>query len=87
VVKLGSRGSLVKSSGETHRVGIRPTEAVDTTGAGDAYAGGFLYGWCRGWTPDSSAQLGAHVASLTVAQIGAVCREKEALEQARKEIG
>lgn len=85
VVKLGSRGSLVKSNGETFEVGIRPTEAIDTTGAGDAYAGGFLYGWCRGWTPDSSGRLGAHVASLTVGQIGAVFREREALDLARKE--
>jgi sugar/nucleoside kinase (ribokinase family) len=82
VVKLGSKGSLVRTGGETYRIGIHPTEALDSTGAGDAYAAGYLYGLSRGWDPARSGDLGARVASLTVGQVGAVCRDREALAAA-----
>lgn len=82
VVKLGSQGSLVKHHGELHRVRVHPVQAVDTTGAGDAYAAGFLYGWVRGWAPQHCGDLGARFASLAVAQVGAVCRDVDALRRA-----
>jgi hypothetical protein len=82
VVKLGSRGSLVRHQGEVHRVAVKPTHAVDTTGAGDAYAGGFLYGLAQGWSIPRAGQLGSAVAALTVGQIGAVTKDPEALQAA-----
>lgn len=82
VVKLGSKGSLVKHHGDVHHIGIHPVQAVDTTGAGDAYAAGFLYGWVRGWAPQHCGDLGARFASLAVAQVGAVCRDVDALRRA-----
>ncbi len=79
VVKLGKRGSIIKK-GET----IIPIEAVsvptiDTTGAGDAYAGGFLYGLARGWQLEACGRLASAVAGLTVAQVGGVVRDQELL--------
>jgi len=82
VLKLGGRGSLVKHGPDLFPIGIYPTTAVDTTGAGDAYAAGFLYGRVSGWSPERSGELGARVASLTVAQVGAVVRDPDLLRAA-----
>jgi sugar/nucleoside kinase (ribokinase family) len=82
VVKLGSKGSLVRHQGETVHVGIHKVAAIDTTGAGDAYAGGFLYALTQGWSPKRCGAVGAAVAALTVAQIGAVVRDRDKLAAA-----
>lgn len=76
VVKLGPRGSLVASGGEVWKIPVKPITAVDTTGAGDAYAGGFLYGYTRGWAPERCGRLASHVAGLTCSQIGAVVADR-----------
>lgn len=44
VVKLGARGSLLRHGGQTVRIEATRVDAIDTTGAGDAYAGGMLHG-------------------------------------------
>jgi sugar/nucleoside kinase (ribokinase family) len=82
VVKLGARGAVVRTGGQDYRVGIHPCDAKDTTGAGDAFAAGFLYGYVNGWDPARAADLGARVASATVAQVGAVVRSKDVLAAA-----
>lgn len=82
IVKLGSKGSMVLHEGELVRVPIHKVDAVDTTGAGDAYAGGYLFGMSRGWSPDRCGALATRVAGLTVAQIGAVVQDRQALEEA-----
>ena len=79
VVKLGSKGAVVRTGGRDYRVGIHEVDAKDTTGAGDAFAAGFLYGYVNGWDPGRSADLGARVASATVGQVGAVVRDKDVL--------
>ncbi|MFM7203591.1 MAG: adenosine kinase [Myxococcota bacterium] len=75
VVKLGSRGSLVRSGSETHGIDVYRVKAVDTTGAGDAYAGGFLYGLAKGMELERCGRLASRVAAETVAQTGAVVTE------------
>ena len=82
VMKLGRRGSVVMHKGERFEVGVFPVDAVDTTGAGDAYAAGFLYGYIHGWDPRRSAELGARVASMTVGQLGAVVRDQKRMRAA-----
>jgi sugar/nucleoside kinase (ribokinase family) len=79
VVKLGGRGSLVLHDGELHEIAVRRVKAVDTTGAGDAYAGGFLYGVLQGWNAGECGRLASAVASLTVSQVGAVVKDRVAL--------
>jgi sugar/nucleoside kinase (ribokinase family) len=79
VVKLGGRGSLVWHEGKTYEIAIRKVTAVDTTGAGDAYAGGFLFGLVQGFSPAQCGQLASAVAALTVGQIGAVVKDRAAL--------
>ncbi|MDP2306340.1 MAG: adenosine kinase [Pseudomonadota bacterium] len=83
VVKLGGAGSLVRQDGVTHRIPVFPVKVADTTGAGDAYAGGFLYGWLHGWPAERCGELGSRVAALTVGQVGAVCRDRDAVAAAR----
>jgi len=87
VVKLGARGSIVWHNGTLHEVGIRKVTALDTTGAGDAYAGGFLFAHSHGWSPERCAALGSHVAGLTVAQVGAVVKDRTALSDAIALVG
>lgn len=87
VVKLGRKGSIVLVDGVLHRVPIFAVDAIDTTGAGDAYAGGYLYGLSRGWSPDRCGALATRVAGLTVAQIGAVVQDHDALAEALRAVG
>lgn len=79
VVKLGGQGSLVRRGQETWTIPVDRVEAVDTTGAGDAYAGAFLYGLTRGWDPEASGHLASSVAARTVAQVGAVVKDRALL--------
>lgn len=83
VLKLGSAGSLVADREQVVEIGVHKVDAVDTTGAGDAYAAGFLYGLVNGWPLRESAELGSRVAGLTVAQLGAVVRDRAVLQGLR----
>ena len=87
VVKLGSKGSLVRRNGVTARIPVFPASVADTTGAGDSYAGAFLYGWLQGWTPAQCGELGSRVAALTVGQVGAVVRDQAGLMAVRSLVG
>jgi sugar/nucleoside kinase (ribokinase family) len=71
VVKIGSKGSMVKRGAEEHKVGVISAKAIDTTGAGDLYASGFLFGMSQGWSLDKCARLGALTAGKVVEVIGA----------------
>ena len=46
-------------------------QLIDTTGAGDAYAAAFLYGWANDKSLDECARLGTHVATSVIQQVGA----------------
>lgn len=79
VVKVGEHGSRIARGGELIRVPAVPTTVVDTTGAGDLYAAGFLYGLSRGLPPERCGALGSVVASEAIATLGpALCDEAAA---------
>jgi len=60
VLKTGERGSLVSCGGQTVKIGARQgAQIVDTTGAGDLWASGFLYGLANGYSPEKAGELGA----------------------------
>lgn len=86
VVKLGSRGSLVWQGGELARIPVVEVVAKDTTGAGDSYAGGYLFGHTRGWGPEVAGRIGSAVAGLTVSQVGAVVQDRERLATVVREL-
>jgi sugar/nucleoside kinase (ribokinase family) len=82
VVKLGAEGALIKQKGsETVRIPVNKVKAVDTTGAGDVFAAGFLYGQCKKMGIEESGVFAAFLASQVVCQIGASFSEEK-----RKEI-
>lgn len=72
VVKLGAEGALWcgGSSPEVVRVSAEPVEAVDTTGAGDAFAAGWLAARLSGAEPADALTAGCRLAAQVVAQIG-----------------
>jgi sugar/nucleoside kinase (ribokinase family) len=72
VVKLGSRGCAVFSSEGDLRVPAFETEVLDTTGAGDCFAGGYLAATQRGCPPEEAARAGNAAGALSVRRVGAV---------------
>jgi sugar/nucleoside kinase (ribokinase family) len=71
VVKVGARGSYVKTHRERIFSEAVPAKVVDTTGAGDLYAAGFLHGMCRGLSMQQCADSGSLVASRVIGIMGA----------------
>jgi len=71
VVKLGARGSLIKTAGNTVKIPSYKVDVVNTNGAGDMYAAGILYGLAKGFDPETSGRIGSYAASLVVASPGA----------------
>jgi len=66
------RGSVVVAGHETHVVAAHPVATVvDTTGAGDLYAAGFMFGWSRGLGPAACGRLGALAAAEVISHVGA----------------
>ena len=70
-VKLGSQGCYVTDGQEQLRIEPFKVKAVDTTGAGDAFCAGFLYGLINKKSLYESGRLGNFVASRSVTAMGA----------------
>ncbi len=71
VVKLGKQGSLIKRGDSLIRVGAKQANCIDTTGAGDMYAAGFLHGLTQNYSLDVCGKIGSLVAANVVEVIGA----------------
>jgi len=71
IVKTGSKGSLIKHNNEIAEIGTIPVNPVDTTGAGDLYASGFLYGHANGLPLRRCGELGAFLAGNVIEFMGA----------------
>ena len=70
-VKLGADGAYIKRGEEVVKVDSPSVKAVDTTGAGDLWAAGFLYGYHRGLDLRECGLAGSILGSTVVQQIGA----------------
>jgi sugar/nucleoside kinase (ribokinase family) len=77
VVTLGSQGSLVGSQGKCTLIPPSPAEVVDTTGAGDYFAAGFLYGYLNEKSLQECGQLGNRLGSAIISVIGAELSPKK----------
>lgn len=86
VVKLGAEGSLVCGAGELYRICAKNVKAIDTTGAGDAYAAGFLYAYSCGAGLYECGLCGTILASEAVVELGPKIG-KNGWEVAKMEIG
>lgn len=74
------KGSVVVKGAETHTVAAAPVaKVVDTTGAGDLYASGFLFGLTRGKPLGECARLGGIAAAEIISHVGA--RPEKALRE------
>ncbi|MBK8174504.1 MAG: adenosine kinase [Rhodospirillales bacterium] len=72
VLTRSEKGAVVAAGDEVHVIDAVPvTRVVDTTGAGDAYAAGFLWGHARGLRLESCARIAAVVAAEAISHVGA----------------
>jgi sugar/nucleoside kinase (ribokinase family) len=71
VIKVGKDGSLVKRGEEVIKIGTITVQSIDTTGAGDLYASGFLYGYARGFSLEKCGLLGSVLAGHVIEIVGA----------------
>lgn len=71
IVKIGTRGALIKRGSEVMHVGIMAAaKRVDTTGAGDFYAAGFMSGLCKGLSLRQCGTIGAIAAGKVIEVVG-----------------
>jgi sugar/nucleoside kinase (ribokinase family) len=72
VLTRGAAGSVVVTASGPLEVPAAPVDrVVDTTGAGDLFAAGFLYGITNGLSPEESARLGSVCAAEVISHVGA----------------
>lgn len=78
IVTLAEKGAVIFNNNEITKVEAYPLEspAIDTSGAGRAFAAGFLYGISKGESLEKSGNIAAKVASLMVQQIGSKPNKK-----------
>jgi sugar/nucleoside kinase (ribokinase family) len=70
VLTRSAKGSVIVSKDQVIEVPAVPTTVVDTTGAGDQYAAGFLYGFTQGMDLKTSGHLGALAAAEVISHMG-----------------
>ncbi|NDW13297.1 adenosine kinase [Bacteroides sp. 214] len=72
ILKLGSKGSCIRKGTETvHVMPYQRNNVTDTTGAGDYYASGFLYGLTSGSSLEKCAKIGSLLSGHVIQYIGA----------------
>jgi sugar/nucleoside kinase (ribokinase family) len=76
-VKMGKDGAWIAHGGKLHRIlPGRVARVVDTTGAGDAWAAGFLYGYLRGIALPAAGALGSALGAECVQHLGPAIPEQ-----------
>jgi sugar/nucleoside kinase (ribokinase family) len=72
-VKVGKDGAWIAQSGALHRIEpVAVADVIDTNGAGDAWAAGFLFGHLRGWPLPACGTLASLLGSETVMHMGPI---------------
>ncbi|MGE0024923.1 MAG: PfkB family carbohydrate kinase, partial [Hyphomicrobium sp.] len=72
VLTRSEKGSVIVSEGRSIAIDPQPiSKVVDTTGAGDLYASGFLYAIARGFDLEEAGRLGSFAAAEIIGQMGA----------------
>jgi len=72
VIKIGKRGSIIGLKDEIIRIDAFQAKAVDTTGAGDLWASGFLYGYSNDWPLEKCGELASAAAAEVVQIMGPI---------------
>ena len=74
-ISCGEAGSYCYQNGVFNRVPFFKTDVVNTTGAGDSFMAGVVYGYIKGMGIKKSAQFAAACSSITVASMDTVCKD------------
>jgi sugar/nucleoside kinase (ribokinase family) len=77
VVKVGDGGSWIRRGEEVIKIDALPVRPIDTTGAGDLYSAGFLYGYSHGFSLDKCGLFGSILAGKVIEVIGARMPEEK----------
>jgi len=80
VITMGAQGALIFDGNALIEIPSYPTKAVDTNGAGDMFAGAYLYGITAGHTPTQSGRLASLAAAKVVSQFGPRLRPEQHAE-------
>lgn len=84
VIKLGEKGCYIRTKErETRLPAVPVARVVDTTGAGDSFAAGFVYGLAQGWSLDRCGMFANAVGACCVQAVGATTGIKS-LSETRK---
>ena len=75
VIKLGADGALLARGDVRVHVRPEPTKVIDTTGAGDMFAAGFLFGYCQGLPLELAGRMAAILAADVISRVGAKVSE------------
>ncbi|MFH2027882.1 MAG: PfkB family carbohydrate kinase, partial [Nanoarchaeota archaeon] len=88
IVKIGQHGSFIKKDNIIYSIPAYKTKAKDTTGAGDMYAAGVLFGISKKYSLKISGHIGSYFSSKVVEQIGARLDniDKEELKRLIKDV-
>ena len=79
-ITLGDKGALVFDGEQLHNIAPTATSAVDTNGAGDMFAGAFLYAITHGYTYPQAGKLASIAAAKVVSQFGPRLSKEEQSE-------
>lgn len=69
-ITLGAEGSITLSDGRIDRIPAFKVEAVDTTGAGDVFHGGYIYGLLQGWDVPDTVIFASALAAMKCRKVG-----------------
>ena len=69
-ITMGSKGALIYDGAQTHTISPYPIKAVDSNGAGDMFAGAYLYGVTHGFSVPDAGRLASLASSHVVQQFG-----------------
>lgn len=75
VVKVGKHGSMILKDNKKTKVTVIEAKPIDTTGAGDYYASGFLFGYLNDLTLSQSGKIGSLLAGKVIEEMGASIKD------------
>ena len=82
-VKAGAKGGIARQAGQIFTAPPLEVEVTDTTGAGDSFNAGFLYGYLEGWPLERSLRLACACGSLSARGVGGTDRQATLAEATR----
>lgn len=85
IVKVGKDGSYIKMNDEVTAIAPVDAQRIDTTGAGDIYASGFLYGLVNDYSALKAGNLASYLSSRLIEYVGAKLPDEEWLKIKKEE--